>query len=480
MNLGILALTLPLAPAAHPAPVPLPPPVAAPFTFVKVLGPAGSRTTWYPGIKEAATTPTGALVGLRPGYAYRFEVAGVGERKDQTVYPSVEVLGSLIPRPGMNVADHPVPIVLSEEDIARVLEGRYLSKVYFLEDPEQAVNGPVPPGIPLEVTAATEYAAIKEARARGRLTLIVRVGERSWTNDELAAQHTPGTILFPGAKSIPVPACPPKILFGGIPLYDPLLGPAIPCEECFHDGGDHMRPLGVGRGNRVWGLDPSDTAMEFNTSKGKKVATSNRVCICVPRFAALRFEISPYGYLGVRGPQLHHHLHRPGGIRLNVPSGAVVHLEQPIGAIGQLRPSGILSPQIPVTLQGIVSRPTAVSIVRGVYVAATVIGPEELTTYPCALILQKSMDPPNPQRIGEEVTFYLRYQNPSNEPMIDVVISDSLTGRLEYIEGTAKSDRPATFTATPNEAGSAILRWAIDGKLLPGEKGVISFKARIK
>ena len=54
------------------------------------------------------------------------------------------------------------------------------------------------------------------------------------------------------------------------------------------------------------------------------------------------------------------------------------------------------------------------------------------------------------------------------------------TVRLEYINGSAKSSRPATFVATPNSAGSLVLRWAIDGKLKPGESGTITFRVRIK
>jgi uncharacterized repeat protein (TIGR01451 family) len=491
MNLGILALTLPLTAAAPPpttmpmptpmhAPMPMAMPAAAPFTFVKVIVPEGAKTTWYPGTAQASVTASGTTVGLRPGYSYRFEVGGVGENRNATIWPSIEVRGALIPHPGMNIVDHPVPIILSEEDITRILEGRYVSKVYFLEDPDKAINGPVPPGVPLELSAASEYEAMKEARERGRMMLVVRIGERLWTKEELASENTPGTILLPGMKSLPIPACPPRILYGGIPLYDPLLGPAIPCEECLHDGGDHMRPLGIGKGEKLYGLDPSDTAIEFNTPRGKKVATSNRVCICVPRYGAMRTELLPSGYLGLRGAQFIHHIDRQQGIAIRVPNGAVVRVEQPIGAVGQSRASATLGEKFPMTLQNLLSKPTAVSLIRGTYVAATVVHTVELTAYPCGLILLKRMEPPNPQRIGEEVNFYLHYRNPTNEPMTEVVVSDSLTARLEYLEGTAKSDRPATFTATPNEAGSVILRWAIDGKLLPGESGVLTFKARIR
>ena len=79
------------------------------------------------------------------------------------------------------------------------------------------------------------------------------------------------------------------------------------------------------------------------------------------------------------------------------------------------------------------------------------------------------------------VTVTLKFSNPTTETMTDViVIADSLTARLEYVDGTAKSSRAATFTAKNNEAGSVVLRWVIDGKLAPGESGIITFKARIK
>jgi uncharacterized repeat protein (TIGR01451 family) len=86
----------------------------------------------------------------------------------------------------------------------------------------------------------------------------------------------------------------------------------------------------------------------------------------------------------------------------------------------------------------------------------------------------------NPQKIGEEVTFFLRFTNATKEAMHSVIISDSLTARLEYVDGTAKCSRPATFTIQANEAGSSVLKWALDDKLQPGEDGIISFKAKIR
>ena len=122
----------------------------------------------------------------------------------------------------------------------------------------------------------------------------------------------------------------------------------------------------------------------------------------------------------------------------------------------------------------------ATGSVAGVKVLAEVVPTAEFVAYPnCKLLLTKWIEPRAAQ-VGEEVTVYLRYFNKALEPMADVAVSDSLVGRLEYVPGTAKSDRPASFSVQANEAGSLILRWEIAGRLLPGETGLLTFKARVR
>ena len=83
-------------------------------------------------------------------------------------------------------------------------------------------------------------------------------------------------------------------------------------------------------------------------------------------------------------------------------------------------------------------------------------------------------------QVGDVVTFFLKYSNHGGGEISDVAVSDSLTGRLEYIPGSARADRDAVFTLQENEAGSVILRWEITGKLQPGQSGVVSFQARVR
>ena len=42
------------------------------------------------------------------------------------------------------------------------------------------------------------------------------------------------------------------------PLYDPILGPKGPKEECFLDGGDKGDPLGIGPSGALGGLNATD------------------------------------------------------------------------------------------------------------------------------------------------------------------------------------------------------------------------------
>jgi hypothetical protein len=61
-----------------------------------------------------------------------------------------------------------------------------------------------------------------------------------------------------------------------------------------------------------------------------------------------------------------------------------------------------------------------------------------------------------------------------------VAVTGSLSPRLEYVPGSAQSDRTAVFTTQDNGAGSVILRWEISGWLLPGQSGVVRFQARVR
>jgi uncharacterized repeat protein (TIGR01451 family) len=82
--------------------------------------------------------------------------------------------------------------------------------------------------------------------------------------------------------------------------------------------------------------------------------------------------------------------------------------------------------------------------------------------------------------VGDIITFTIRFSNEGGQPINDIVLADNLTGRFEYIPGSAKMDREAVFTTQPNDAGSSLLRWEFQDTLHPGQSGQVSFQVRIR
>jgi uncharacterized repeat protein (TIGR01451 family) len=196
----------------------------------------------------------------------------------------------------------------------------------------------------------------------------------------------------------------------------------------------------------------------------------------VPRFAVVRTELQLETTEVVVGPVNVQLNQPPFIIRVKAPPILQEQVEQPEQVILPKRPSQIEAGQAPIIIEQLFST----AIVIGSQQSQVVIGTCQKEVHkPSCLVICKSADKKIAQ-IGDIVTFTLQYSNPAGAPVSDVVVSDSLTGRLEYIPGSAQSDRPATFTTQGNEAGSLILRWQLTGDLKPGEVGTVTFQTRIR
>ncbi|HLN29200.1 MAG TPA: DUF11 domain-containing protein [Gemmataceae bacterium] len=487
MNLKLLAAalltaaTLPYGTCAQIAPptyahVPAAPHLA-PLLYARFDGAPGTQATFYQGEAAGKEFPAPVTVGLRPGYVYRAELR-LPDHPGVILYPTLEVRGSLVLPPNMRSMDYPVPVNFSAEDVERALRGALLTKVIYLEPPDRALPVATQPAAPLETEIRPGQDIIAMARAAGRLMLIVRLGSRAVDHEELVHAAVRGTLMLPGDKTLGQPGAPPYTPWKCVPLYDPIAGPACNVDECLQDGGDSGPRVGLDKAGRLNGLDPSDTVAVYSDNHGgKHIAISNRVCICVPRFAVLSTLTLPIGYgssLAVGGTQTVVAKQVLAARQPSVEAKQNVQLE---ALAGRQRPSGIQSQE------GLVDVVQVEGLVRvtGHLQEKTVVGTlaEKVPPPERPLVLCKSVDK-QAAHIGDVVTFTLRYTNQGGQPINDVVVSDSLTGRLEYIAGSAKSDRQAVFTMQENQAGSLILRWEVGGPLLPGQTGAVTFQARIR
>ncbi len=539
-----IVLLLPLAGSSRAQLVPpLPKHGTSPLLFVQFLGGPGLRATFYQGQARGRSFDAPVVVGMRPGYFYRMRIDNLPGHPGVSIFPTLEIRGSLKLASKLNAASYPAPVVLSEADIESVIAGNLICKVIYLENPDRAVPALTPPALPTELNLPPGSNLMLEAFDRGRPMLIVRMGGRLLVSDEeLSRETVPGTILFPGEKVLMPAVKPPCLLWDCRPFYDPRLGPKPPSEECLNDGGDHGNRAGFDIHGRLAGVEPEDTVAEFTDSYGRRQVThSNCVCLCVPRFAVLRCETPLDRYNGVVAVTDTRKVQYQGLIEELKPPLLANKYEQLKGTRGRERPSinevfagtvgvtrfeilkAVEVPLGPIALLGTKAAMTLSEIERtrlikqmefarelsvraslqgaGSVTVTNVVGrieagpqivqaeaeTRDLTVccneVPCPpdkpLVLIKCADRQSAQ-IGDVVTFILKYSNHGGRPITDVAVTDSLTTRLEYVPGSAQSDRPAVFTMQPNEAGSVILRWEITGKLMPGTSGVVRFQARIR
>jgi uncharacterized repeat protein (TIGR01451 family) len=479
---------------------------------------------------------------MRPGYLYRVEVGRLPGRPGVSIYPTLEVRGSLCIPPKLRAASFPAPVVLTEADIEAVLAGALVTKVVYLENPDRAVPLATRADLPIELDLPPSAHLLDEARERGRPMLVVRMGGRLLlTPEELAHGSVPGTILHPDERALSPASAPPCLLPDPCAFIDPILGPRPLEEECVHDGGDHHARAMLDPVGNLLGLDPEDTIAEFTDCKGRRGLTcSNRVCLCVPRFGVLRVVTPPNTYDSVLGPADARKIQGQQLVRMGQPSVEAEGLKVPGAVRGRERPSQNVGVKGPVPLdrvevlqaqllnlgpfaligtkaaqilteteralllqqmkfarqlssnvaprEEVGEKGTAVvGRVDGLQVVSSQIMTRDITVcceeLPCPpdkpLVLIKCADRTSAQP-GDVVTFMLRYSNHGFKPITDVAVSDSLSPRLEYVPGSSQSDRPAVFTTQLNEAGSLILRWEISGTLQPGQSGALRFQARVR
>jgi uncharacterized repeat protein (TIGR01451 family) len=299
----------------------------------------------------------------------------------------------------------------------------------------------------------------------------------------------------------------------------------------------HLDSLG-----QLQGLDPSDTVAEFKDSAGRrKLVVSNEVCLCVPRFLLVR-QLVPLsvhdgvtGTFRMNGRDQFVQLDRQEGTRrtrqvdetptmrsrqrlnANIVVTPQIRLQdiQELNAIDMVLGKAVyigtdqlrmlteeertrLKRQMELAIRlnqqigtGGVMVPSGTKAIGRIDGLGQVTSQVELREVSCLCMQEPPQLPEQPlhickwastdsAQIGDVVTFFIRYSNLGGKPIKDIAISDSLTGRLEYVPGTAKSDREAVFVTQDNDAGSVILRWEVRDPLPGGQRGVVSFQARVR
>lgn len=319
----------------------------------------------------------------------------------------------------------------------------------------------------------------------------------------------------PQASEVPCgPACEPE-------------GRCVDPQEYIFDGGDRDPQVRLRDDMTQSGLDPEDTVIQYTTANGQTFVQSGcRVAIYAPRFASVRKRtgpqtaelalrpqtsiqpdgpaivreqlppisimkpVAPVAKDSVRVVEAFRERQRPLPSEMILPVGVVSDALKPFLDLEYLRHGNLLGTD-PAKLALATAAARAWSNVDALQVLiddqqavveVDLKQPQETLTYEykgarirlCKVASEQIAHP------GDVISFAIRFDNVGDSPLKNLVVTDSLAPRLEYVDASQLTSQPASFSTTPNEAGSKVLRWEFEKPIKPGEGGIIRFDAKVR
>jgi hypothetical protein len=124
---------------------------------------------------EPQTAPVKTAMLIGP--VYRLRISGIPRRPGEEVYPTIEVINRLYPPIGEELR-FPVPIELTQEDLEAAIDGKFITRVIYLEDPRAAYARGEDPKTQYTVEVGPHEDPLVTADHLGRPMAIVRIGGR--------------------------------------------------------------------------------------------------------------------------------------------------------------------------------------------------------------------------------------------------------------------------------------------------------------
>lgn len=166
------------------------------FQPVEIKVPAGAKISLVESTNSAPGDSESVLAGLLIGPVYRLRVTQIPFQIGAEVYPTVEVIDRLYPPP-RQAARFPIAIEITQDDLELALDGMFVVRVIYLEDPRYALPIPGDRNRPHWFDVEPGEDPLQTADALGRPVAIVRIGGR------LPLEHGgPGTALETGSPPV--------------------------------------------------------------------------------------------------------------------------------------------------------------------------------------------------------------------------------------------------------------------------------------
>ena len=147
------------------------------FQPVEIKAPPGALISLAAANQFDEALPAPRKVGLLIGAVYRLRVTNIRLSESLEVYPTIEVIDRLYAPPDQQ-RRFAIPIDISEDDLRLALDGKFVTRVIYLEDPRHALaarDNPQAQNV-FDTTPGQDPLAV--ADGLGRPVAILRLGAR--------------------------------------------------------------------------------------------------------------------------------------------------------------------------------------------------------------------------------------------------------------------------------------------------------------
>lgn len=150
-------------------------PIAGYFQPVEIKMPAGSGVSLAIENQFTIALENSFKVGLLVAPVYRFKVINIPRHAGIEVYPTIEIVNRTYPPRGQEF-DFPVPIEFTEQDLELAAQGKFVTRIVYVENPQAALPQAIKEQPWFEIAPGQDPLAV--ADRLGRPVAIIRMGGR--------------------------------------------------------------------------------------------------------------------------------------------------------------------------------------------------------------------------------------------------------------------------------------------------------------
>jgi hypothetical protein len=148
------------------------------FQPVEIRLPQGGKVAFAMEVGFSDSQDLPAKAGMLIGSVYRLKVTDIPRHEGEELYPTIEVIDRLYPPLGQELK-FPIPIEIAQEDLEAAFQGKFVTRIIYLENPRGAYPRPEDPNAQHTLQVSAHDDPLVVADRIGRPMAILRIGGRT-------------------------------------------------------------------------------------------------------------------------------------------------------------------------------------------------------------------------------------------------------------------------------------------------------------